>query len=45
MTKTPPATMLDVSGLVEMPSTPRDHSTHLMRTRAATMITVSMATR
>jgi hypothetical protein len=26
MTKTPPATMLEVSGLVEMPSSPKDHS-------------------
>jgi hypothetical protein len=44
MTKTPPATMLEVSGLVEMPSNPSDHSTHLMPTRIATMIRVSMAT-
>jgi hypothetical protein len=45
MTKTPPATMLDVSGLVEMPSRPMDHSTALMPTRTATITTVSTATR
>ena len=44
MTNTPPATMLEVSGLVEMPSTPEDQSTHLMTTRIATITTVSMAT-
>jgi len=44
MTKTPPATMLEVSGLVEMPSKPRFHSTALMATRAATITRVSMAT-
>ena len=45
MTKTPPATMLEVSGLVEMPSRPRDHSTALIATSTATITTVSMATR
>jgi hypothetical protein len=45
MTKTPPATMLAVRGLVEMPSRPRFHSTALMATRTATITTVSMATR
>jgi hypothetical protein len=39
----PPATMLEVSGLVEMPSSPRFHSTALMATRTATINRVSTA--
>jgi hypothetical protein len=45
MTKTPPATMLEVSGLVEMPSSPKDHSAALIATRTTTITTVSAATR
>jgi hypothetical protein len=37
--------MLEVSGLVEMPSRPRFHSTALMAIRTATITTVSRATR
>jgi hypothetical protein len=35
--------MLEVSGLVEMPSSPRFHSTALMATRTATINRVSTA--
>jgi hypothetical protein len=44
MTKTPPATMLEVSGLVEMPVRPTFHSSHLRPSRTATITTVSAAT-
>jgi hypothetical protein len=45
MTKIPPATMLEASGLAEIPSTPRLQRNALMPIRIATITNVSTATR
>jgi len=45
MTNTPPATMLDVSGLSVIPSMPAANSTARAATIAATASAVSSATR
>ena len=45
MTNTPPATMLEASGLIVMPSMPMTQSTHRVSTRTTTMTTASNGTR